>query len=116
MNKKQEYFIFSKNLREYMAKYELTQRDLAERLDISPSLISDYSNGFKMPRMEKIDAMCRVFHCRRSDLLDEAAGSVSPDEAELLAAFRLLEPEDRQVVLNMTALLAEKSKKAEGVG
>lgn len=116
MQKKPEYSAFSKALLKFMNLYGFTQRDLAERLEISPSLVSDYSNGFKMPRMEKIDMLCRIFHCRRADLLDETAGELSADEETLLASFRVLDPDDRQVVLNMAALLAEKSKKTAGVG
>ena len=63
--------IFSKRLRYYIDKYELTQSELAERLGVSAQSVSNWCKGTKSPRMDKVDAMCQIFHCRRSDLIEE---------------------------------------------
>ena len=113
---KPEYAVFSRNLCRFMEKYHLTQDALAEIIGTDRSMVSLYMNGKMLPRMKKIDAMCRAFGCTRSDLLDEGAGSCSTDEAELLAAFRVLDPDDQQVLLNMAVLLSAKEKKTGAAG
>lgn len=63
--------IFSKRLRYYLDYYELTQIDLARKLGVSPQSVTNWCKGIKSPRMDKVDAMCEIFHCMRKDLMQE---------------------------------------------
>ena len=40
---------FSANLRELMASHNLNQRDICRALNITPSLVSNYVNGQRLP-------------------------------------------------------------------
>lgn len=64
--------IFRDNLRRYISSKDLTQKDLAQEIDVSASTLNDWVTGKKLPRMDKIDKLCSFFHCTRSDLLDVA--------------------------------------------
>ena len=61
----------SRNLRRYLNEYDMTQAELARKLDVSAQTITNWVNGQGEPRMSKIDKMCEIFHCKRSDLLEE---------------------------------------------
>lgn len=63
--------VFSKRLRYYLAKFEMTQVELAKKLGVGTTSVYNWCNGIKTPRMDKVDAMCDLFHCRRSDLIEE---------------------------------------------
>lgn len=63
--------VFSKRLRYYLAKYEMTQVELAKKLGVGTTSVYNWCNGIKTPRMDKVDSMCDLFHCRRSDLIEE---------------------------------------------
>ena len=63
--------IFSKRLRYYLDYYNISQADLARRLGVGTTSVSNWVNGVKTPRMSKVDAMCEIFHCKRSDLMEE---------------------------------------------
>lgn len=63
--------IFSKNLVHFLKLNDMTQAELAARLGVSTATTSNWCNGIKIPRMDKVDAMCRIFNCLRSDLIDE---------------------------------------------
>ena len=63
--------IFSRRLKYYLNKYEMSQKDLANRLGVSPTTVSNWTLGRKSPRMNKVDAMCNLFHCKRSDMIEE---------------------------------------------
>jgi len=65
--------IFADNLKKMLKRNNLSQRRLAEELGISPQSITYWINAVKTPRMDKIDKMCEIFRCRRSDLLEEHA-------------------------------------------
>lgn len=61
--------IFAKNLKRYMDEYELTQVELAKRLNVTTATLYNWLNAIKTPRMSKVDAMCEIFHCKRTDLI-----------------------------------------------
>lgn len=63
--------VFSKNLKYYLNKNDMTQLDLSKRLGVGTTSVSNWCNGLKSPRMDKLDAMCRLFGCARSDLMEE---------------------------------------------
>lgn len=71
MSEKEFNEIFSKRLRFYLNKNEITQVELAKRLGVGPTSVYNWCNGIKTPRMDKIDAMCEIFSCKRSDLMQE---------------------------------------------
>ena len=62
--------IFANRLNYFMNKYDLTQADLARRLNVSTAAVSYWCKGTKSPRMDKLDAMCEIFHCKRSDFME----------------------------------------------
>lgn len=63
--------IFSERLRYYLNRYEMTQLELSKRLGVGTTSVYNWCNGIKTPRMDKVDAMCKIFNCRRSDLMEE---------------------------------------------
>lgn len=71
MSEKEYGIIFSKNLSYYMNKYDITQAVLAKKIGVSPATISNWCNGIKLPRMDKVDALANYFGIRRSDLMVE---------------------------------------------
>lgn len=77
--------VFSKRLRYYLNKYEITQVELAKRLGVGTTSVYNWCNGIKSPRMDKVDAMCDLFHCNRSDLMEEKTpqGLNSKDERDI---------------------------------
>lgn len=63
--------IFSKRLKYYLNKYDMTQSELAKRLNVSTQSVTNWCKGDKSPRMDKVDAMCKIFNCRRTDLMED---------------------------------------------
>lgn len=77
--------IFSKRLRYYLNKNDMTQVELAKKLGVGTTSVYNWCNGIKTPRMDKVDAMCNLFHCSRSDLIVEKdENSLTPrDERDI---------------------------------
>ena len=70
--------IFSERLRFYLNKYEITQLELSKRLGVGTTSVYNWCNGIKTPRMDKVDAMCEIFHCKRSDLMEDKSEETKP--------------------------------------
>ena len=72
--------VFSKRLRYYLSKYDMTQVELAKKLGVGTTSVYNWCNGIKTPRMDKVDAMCDLFHCNRSDFMEEKETTETSDE------------------------------------
>ena len=74
MSERNFNIIFSERLRFYLNKYDMTQLELSKRLGVGTTSVYNWCNGIKTPRMDKVDAMCRIFNCTRADYGRVAAG------------------------------------------
>ena len=63
--------VFANNLRRLLEEKGKLSIDLANYLGVSKTIVSEWVNGKRFPRMDKVDKMCVFFNCRRSDLMDE---------------------------------------------
>ena len=63
--------IFSNNLNYYMQKNNTKQIDLVNRFQLSKSAVSNWCNGVKIPRMDKIEMLADYFGITKSDLLEK---------------------------------------------
>lgn len=83
--------IFSKNLLHFLEINQKSQADLCKYIGVSSATVSDWCNGKKMPRMDKIQSICNWLKIEKSDLLEERS-SKSPsyylnNEARDMAQF-----------------------------
>ncbi len=122
--------LFAKNLRYYLNKNNMTQAELAKRLNVGTTSVYNWCNGIKSPRMDKVDAMCDIFDCKRSNLIEdkehveENEYYLDPETAKkaqeifenkqlslLFDAARDAEPEDLETVHTMLMALKNKEKR-----
>ena len=80
MSEKEFNAVFSNRLRYYLSQNEMTQVELAKHLGVGTTSVYNWCNGIKTPRMDKVDAMCELFHCKRSDLISEQDPSEKDDQ------------------------------------
>lgn len=118
--------IFSSNLKRYMEINNKTRRDIGEALGISYYTVSDWVNGKKYPRMDKVEKLADYFGILKSDLIEEKTIQNSPKEmaelhfemimdedlTEIFADLKFLDARERKIVKDLAHSLAE-TKKAE---
>lgn len=118
---------FAQNLKFYLKQANMTQADLAEYMNVSTASISNWCTGNKIPRMDKVDKLCELFHINRSDLIEDKEHKQSYylnpetsriaqkiyDNKELSVLFDAAqdaEPEDLQALHGMLMALKRKEK------
>lgn len=69
--------IFSKNLLYYLETENRTQAELAKYVGVSTAAVNQWCKGLKTPRMDKVDAMCKFFGIKRSDLMEDKSDKPS---------------------------------------
>lgn len=63
--------IFAANLKKYMSEHNKSRKEISEDLNISYYTFSDWVNGKKYPRMDKIEMLANYFNVTKSDLIEE---------------------------------------------
>lgn len=92
--------IFSKRLRYFLDKNEMTQVELAKRIGVGTTSVYNWCNGIKTPRMDKVDAMCDLFHCRRSDLMEDKEEQYYLNEETAEVAQKIFENKELKVLFD----------------
>lgn len=108
MSEREFNAIFSERLRYYLNKYEITQLELSKRLGVGTTSVYNWCNGIKTPRMDKVDAMCEIFHCKRSDLMEDNTDtngktslSLDPDVRRIERARQKMPEADKKFMMDM---------------
>ena len=63
--------VFSRNLQKYMALNGKSRKEVCQALGYSYFTFSDWVNGKKMPRMDKVEQLANYFDIKKSDLIEE---------------------------------------------
>ena len=63
--------IFASNLKRYMNLNNKSRKDVCEALGFSYFTFSDWVNGKKYPRMDKVEMLANYFGILKSDLIEE---------------------------------------------
>lgn len=108
--------IFASNLKKYMEVKGKSRNDISEALGISYFTVSDWVNGKKYPRMDKVEMLANYFGIQKSDLIENKKVKNTPEEPKLSEGEKMLldlfrqVPEDKQELVLQMISLALKTK------
>ena len=89
------------NIRQIRKARGLTQKQLADMIDVSESIISQYENERKSPSNETLLKLGEALDCSVSDILDDRKAlnfALSTLERDLILKYRALDERGRKVV------------------
>ena len=108
---------FGERIKLRRSELQLTRAELAERLGVSPSAVSNYENGLSFP---KEDVMLRLFDCLETepnalfrDSYREGSRSLSASEQVLLRQYRGLSLKGRETVRSVVDALCAYREEVE---
>lgn len=61
---------FGENLYNLRKKQKISQEKLAEKIGVSRQSVSKWENGTAYPEMNRIFELCKIFHCKLNDLVN----------------------------------------------
>ena len=62
---------FGENLYNLRKKQKISQEKLAEKIGVSRQSVSKWENGTAYPEMTRIFDLCKIFHCKLNDLVND---------------------------------------------
>ena len=111
--------IFANNLKFALSMNKRTQKELADHMGVSTAIVSEWVNGKKIPRADKLQSISNWLHIDLANLLEEVKNSdrntvrvynisIHSDKAEELAAIAdKLPPSDVDVLIAYAKRLSE---------
>lgn len=106
--------VMADNIRYYLRKNGLTQKDICQALGFKAPTFSDWVNAKTYPRIDKIELMANYFGIQKSDLVEQRP-SVRSSDGPKAKAHALIDqiPEDHldSVMDYMEYLKSKEDKK-----
>lgn len=105
--------IMSRNLKYYIEKSGKDRRELAETWGFPYSTVSEWINGKKYPRIDRIEIMADYFGIQKSDLIEEKSEGPATDDGlsdnvQKLMEFAKSVPEDKaEMILKVMKSIVE---------
>ena len=109
--------IFATNLKRYMQLNGKSRRDVCEALGFSYYTFTDWVNGKKYPRMDKVEMLADYFGILKSDLIEEKTEEhrQMQKKNDILSDIILKATEDEELLEMMEALSKLGFEKREAV-
>ncbi len=103
--------VFAANLQYYVKISGFTQKEIAEELAISTATFSDWLNGKKFPRIDKIEKLANFFGVSKSDLIENNVNEAETSKADSLNVF----PKNLRLLMAKAKKSRKEVSKAIGV-
>lgn len=107
---------FSNNLKYFMDLRKKSQADIARATGVATSTVSYWVSGSKIPRADKLAAICRCLNIEMNDLLEAKVPVLSfeqqifYEEGILLRKFGELSDKDKQMVRDLVDRLTSREE------
>lgn len=111
----------AKNLLFYRKKAGLTQKELAAKLGVKNTAVSNWESGNNSIDIETLFSACEIFGVTLNDMYGRySVGKSSPavlstDEERLLVTFRRLNPQGQEYILQTLDMAEKVYKKSDSV-
>lgn len=93
----------ARNINYFMALNKISRTNLAKRLNVTESAVGYWCTGKKIPRMDKIDSMCKIFNVNRQQIVSDNICTIPVNQARIV-------PEDEQRLTDMFAKMNTEGK------
>jgi len=105
--------IFAKNLKKHMELKGKTRREICAELGLNYYTFSDWANGKKYPRIDKVELLADYFGIQKSDLIEEKMTPEKEKDNEAMVSIIVRMRKDKDflsVVEELNSLDSEKIK------
>lgn len=99
--------IFARNLRHYVEQSGKLGKDIAAAIGVAPATFSEWANGKKYPRIDKIEMLANYFKIQKSDLIEnhENNEQITPGQTPtfriISSGLSELPQEEQEKILNI---------------
>ena len=105
---------FAETLRQLIEEADISQKDLAHEINMSPSTLANYVQGSRSPDYDTLMAIARHFNVTTDYLLGFELGNIDDQkEMKLMQIFRSLSPEQRDIFIEQGSAIVRVNRKGK---
>lgn len=97
---------FGDNLRSLRKSKKLSQENLAEKMRVSRQSVSKWETGDAYPEMNNILELCKIFHCRINDLVNDSIIDIDSLDEEIKMSVVKFKKEQQRKMKGLSKALA----------
>lgn len=106
--------MFKDNLKQARKNSKLTQKQIAEMLNISDNSVSNWEKGVSRPDIEQVAQLCRILKISADTLLDNNLEvNLTPDEFVRIKKYRSLDPYSKKAVDSLLNIEYERCERKQ---
>ena len=108
----------SKNLLYYRKKAGLTQKQLADKIGVKNTAVSNWESGNNSIDIDTLCLVCEVFGITLNDIYggySEKSAVLSADEMNLIATYREISDQGKQYLLQTLNMVRNEYKKRDSL-
>lgn len=109
--------VFAENLSRYMTEAQKDRMDICEALGLKYSTLTEWLNGKKYPRIDKIEMLANYFGIQKSDLIEDHKKSDTQDDPDIrliARARKQMSPEDQAKMMSVLKLMFSEEFNEDG--
>lgn len=99
------------NLKKLLEQHNITQKQLAQQLDITPAALGNYIRNIREPDYRTLIKIADYFHVSTDFLLGHDIGPYTGDEEILLYIFRSLKEDQQEFYLEQGKIFIRQNNK-----
>lgn len=107
--------ILSKNLKHYIERSGKDRRELAETWGFPYSTVTDWINGKKYPRIDRIEIMADYFGILKSDLIEEKLTEEIKKDNDTISSIVVRMTMDKDFLAAVESLYALDPEQIKGI-
>ena len=107
--------ILSKNLKHYIERSGKDRRELAETWGFPYSTVTDWINGKKYPRIDRIEVMADYFGILKSDLIEEKMTEEIKKDNDTISSIVVRMTMDKEFLAAVESLYALDPEQIKGI-
>lgn len=107
--------IFASNLRRYMDINEKSRKEVSDAIGVSYYTFTDWVNGKKYPRMDKVEKLANYFGILKSDLIEEKMTPEIEKDNDTLSSIIVRMTMDKEFLAVVESLYELDSEQIKGI-
>lgn len=101
---------FGENLKKLRKSKKLSQEELAEKMQVSRQSVSKWETGAAYPEMNNILELCKIFHCRINDLVNDSILDIDSLDEEVKMNAVKFKKEQQNKMKNLSKAISIMAK------
>jgi transcriptional regulator with XRE-family HTH domain len=90
-----------KNLNSYLELRKMSRKELAQKLNVSPSAVTNWTTGKNSPDIEAVAKICKILKITVNDLfgIKDKANTLDELEKQMIDEFRSMTTSEQKIAL-----------------